>query len=94
MIPLTTYRLICRIYSMNTSTLERAIRIAGSQSALARAAGIRQQDIWYYLNRANGRVPAEKCAAIEKATGGRVTCRDLRPDVFRPDQAQAEERAA
>lgn len=27
------------------------------------------------------RVPAERCPAIEKATGGTVRCEDLRPDV-------------
>lgn len=26
-------------------------------------------------------IPAERCPAIEKATGGVVTCEDLRPDV-------------
>lgn len=26
-------------------------------------------------------VPAERCPAIEKATGGAVTCEELRPDV-------------
>jgi len=32
---------------------------------------------------ANGtrQVPAERCPEIEKATGGIVTCEDLRPDV-------------
>ena len=31
---------------------------------------------------ASGRqVPAERCPAIEKATGGAVTCEELRPDV-------------
>ena len=28
-----------------------------------------------------GRVPAEHCPAIERATGGKVRCEDLRPDV-------------
>lgn len=26
-------------------------------------------------------IPAERCPAIERATGGAVTCEDLRPDV-------------
>lgn len=26
-------------------------------------------------------VPAERCPAIERATGGKVRCEDLRPDV-------------
>ncbi len=28
-----------------------------------------------------GRVPAEHCPAIERATGGAVRCEDLRPDI-------------
>lgn len=31
-----------------------------------------------------GRPPAERCLAIERATGGQVTRYDLRPDVFGP----------
>lgn len=31
--------------------------------------------------RKRGRVPAEHCPAIERATGGAVRCEDLRPDV-------------
>jgi len=31
--------------------------------------------------KARGRVPAEHCPAIERATGGKVRCEDLRPDV-------------
>jgi len=27
------------------------------------------------------RVPAERCSAIERATGGQVTCEELRPDL-------------
>ncbi|MDR0251112.1 MAG: helix-turn-helix domain-containing protein [Burkholderiales bacterium] len=62
--------------------LEKAISIAGGQSALARKIGgkVRQGHIWYWLNEAGGRVPAEYCATIEKETG--VPCRGLRPDVF------------
>lgn len=78
---------------MNASPLLLAIRLAGNQSALARASGIRQQDIWYYLNRAKGRVPAEKCAAIERAVGGKVTRYELRPDIFDPAPAPADEAA-
>lgn len=30
---------------------------------------------------AYGQVPAERCPAIERATGGELRCEDLRPDV-------------
>ena len=66
---------------MSENALERAIEFAGSQAALARAIGgrVRQQHIYYWLRHA---VPAEYCADIERATHGRVTRRDLRPDIF------------
>jgi len=31
--------------------------------------------------RPDKQVPAERCPAIERATGGAVTCEELRPDV-------------
>lgn len=62
--------------------LKKAVDIAGSQSALARAIGgkVKQAHVWNWLKA--GTVPAEHCAAIERATGGKVTRADLRPDVF------------
>lgn len=68
--------------------LERALEIVGSQCALANACGTAQQTVWHWLRKANGRVPAEYCAAVERATNGRVTKEQLRPDVF-PDTAAA-----
>lgn len=61
--------------------LEKAIRIAGSQSELARRIGVKQQYIWYWLHKAKA-VPAEYVAKIEAATDSRVTRYQLRPDVF------------
>lgn len=59
--------------------LRTAIEILGGQSALARAIGARQQEVW---NWANGRqIPAARCSSIEAATGGQVTVQQLRPDV-------------
>jgi DNA-binding transcriptional regulator YdaS (Cro superfamily) len=34
------------------------------------------------------RVPARHCIALEKASGGRITVHDLRPDIFGPAQPQ------
>ncbi|WP_202842033.1 transcriptional regulator [Luteimonas saliphila] len=81
---------------MDTPTaLDRAIAAVGTQQALADALGIRSPSITEWKNRA---VPAERCRAIEQATGGQVTVHDLRPDVFGPapaanDQAVAEPEA-
>ena len=68
------------------AALKRAVGIMGSQSALARAIGenVKQAHVWYWLNEGAGRVPAEHCAAIERATEGKVTRHDLRPDIFGP----------
>lgn len=64
------------------SPLEKAISICGdSQSELARRIGgkVRTGHVYYWLR---NKVPPEHCLAIERATGGAVTCHDLRPDVF------------
>lgn len=71
---------------MQPSALERSIDIAGGQSALARALQIKQQTVWYWLNRAK-RVPAEFVLPIEAATEGRVTRHELRPDLYPPEAA-------
>lgn len=71
--------------------LSRAIDVAGSQTALAKSIGVVQQQIWNWMNRAGGRVPAEHCPVIEAVTREIaaergdpaliVTCEELRPDV-------------
>lgn len=48
---------------------------------MAEMIGKKQAHVAMWLKR--GKVPAEVCADIELATGGQVTCADLRPDVFR-----------
>ncbi|HHT8835129.1 TPA: transcriptional regulator [Burkholderia cenocepacia] len=58
--------------------IERAIAIAGSQSALAGALGVTQQTVSNWLK--GGQIRPEHCSAIELFTGGAVTRRDLRPD--------------
>jgi DNA-binding transcriptional regulator YdaS (Cro superfamily) len=70
---------------MLTSALDRACEALGTQDALAAALGIRSASISGWRER--GKVPAERCLAIEKATQGAVTCQDLRPDVFGPTPA-------
>lgn len=57
--------------------LERAVEKAGGVGALATLIGVAASapSMW----RVRGRVPAEHCPSIERATG--VRCEDLRPDV-------------
>jgi DNA-binding transcriptional regulator YdaS (Cro superfamily) len=60
--------------------LYSAIKYAGGQSALARACGIKQQTIGVWIK--TGRVPAARVLQVEKAIGGRISCHDLRPDIY------------
>lgn len=63
---------------MDMSALDKAVSAAGSQLALANLLGIKAPSVsgWYERKR----VPAERCIAIEQATG--VSRHELRPDVF------------
>ncbi|MEN5419022.1 YdaS family helix-turn-helix protein [Stenotrophomonas sp. TWI169] len=65
------------------TALDKAVSVAGSQLALASLLGIKAPSVfgWY----ARKQVPAERCIAIEMATG--VSRHELRPDVFGPGAA-------
>lgn len=66
---------------MDTQTpLELAIERVGSQQALADALGIKSPSITDWHRR--GKIPAERCLAIESLTG--ISRHALRPDVFGP----------
>ena len=60
--------------------IERAIETVGSQAALAKACGVAPALVYQWL-RGLRQVPTERCPAIEQATGGAVTCEELRPDL-------------
>ncbi|WP_336606339.1 transcriptional regulator [Calidifontimicrobium sp. SYSU G02091] len=49
----------------------------GGPSKVARMLGIKPPSVIGW----GGRVPPDRCPAIERATGGEVTCEQLRPDV-------------
>lgn len=70
--------------------LEEAARLAGGQSALARALGqgVKQGHVWYWLHK-QGRAPAERVLEIERLTGVPRTA--LRPDIYPPTPAEAAE---
>jgi DNA-binding transcriptional regulator YdaS (Cro superfamily) len=53
---------------------------------LARRCGVSYQAVRKWER---GRVPAERCLDIEKATDGRVTRHDLRPELFGPPPSKA-----
>lgn len=69
---------------MTRSGIQRAVELFdGSATKLAAAMGesVLRQHIEHWLK--VGRVPAEHCFAVELATGGRVSRKDLRPDDWR-----------
>lgn len=68
---------------MSKKGLDKAIEVMGGDgegggAALANAIGVSAQLVSFWRK---NRVPAEHCPAIERATGGKVKCEDLRPDV-------------
>lgn len=62
-----------------SEAVRRAIQFAGGQAALARAVGVKPQAVHQWKQ---GRVPAERVIAIERATQGTVTRAMLRPDLW------------
>lgn len=61
--------------------IKRAIQHCGSQQKLAEKIGLTQPGVSYLLTDAKN-VSAEIAVAIERATEGAVSRRDLRPDLF------------
>jgi TorA maturation chaperone TorD len=72
---------------MSENPLAVAIELVGGQAKLARLIGVSQPHVWHWLHKAE-RVPAEHVIAIEKATGGRITRAQLRPDLYPADEAR------
>lgn len=61
--------------------VRRAVEIAGTEQKLAAAIGISQPSVNHLCRNAKSIRP-EIAIAIEKATGGKVTRSDLRPDIW------------
>ena len=79
--------------------VRRAAKIRNGLSSLGVAIGLpaatAKATVWAWTNR--GTVPIEHCAAIEQATNGAVTRRDLRPDDWQriwPELAEPTKAAA
>lgn len=58
--------------------MEDVIQRLGGTVAVARMAGISAPSVTAWRSRG---IPTDRCPAIERATSGRVTCEELRPDV-------------
>ena len=63
-----------------TSPVQRAVLITGGVTKLAKEVNVTPPAVSQWISGIR-RVPAERCPAIERATGGAVRCEDLRPDV-------------
>jgi DNA-binding transcriptional regulator YdaS (Cro superfamily) len=61
------------------SPIKRACDAVGGQSRLAATLSITPAAVHQWV-RGIRRVPTDRCADIEKATEGAVTCEELRPD--------------
>lgn len=63
----------------NNTSVEKAIKIVGGGAKLARLVGVKAPTVSQWLKYTRP-VPPIRCIAIESATGGIVSRRDLRPD--------------
>lgn len=60
--------------------IDAAAEILGSQAALANALGVTRAAVTQWKEEGR-RTPAEHCPKIQRLTGGRVTCKQLRDDI-------------
>lgn len=60
--------------------IEKAIRLAGNQSALGRLVGLSPQAIQKWV--AQGFVSVRSCPKVEEALNGQVTRYELNPEFF------------
>lgn len=69
--------------------VDRAIEEAGGITPLATTLNVSVQLVSMWKKR--GRIPAEQCIPVERATGGKVTRYQLAPKVFgqQPQSARA-----
>ena len=76
---LTLYKYICRISPMNRKSISILVDHFGSQTKTAQAIGVKQQNVWYWLN-SEIDMPLELVPKAAKAMGKPPSF--LRPDIF------------
>lgn len=62
--------------------LEKVTKLLGSQKMIAKVLGISQQAVSDWRSNA---IPGRHVIALEKATGGKITRYELRPDLYPRD---------
>lgn len=73
--------------SDSIDALKRAKLIMGwSEADIAEVVGVKQPSVNHILKNSQ-RVPAEWCLPIERATEGKVTRHELRPDLYPLDES-------
>jgi DNA-binding transcriptional regulator YdaS (Cro superfamily) len=70
---------VIEIEPIKRTALHRAVEMLGGQTATARLVGRKQSSVSMWLHR--NKIPFEFCILVERATGGRITCEELRPDL-------------
>ena len=63
------------------AAIRRAVKLVKGPSALATLIRVKRQQVQAWTTGVRP-IPAHHCKTIETATGGKVRCIQLRPDVF------------
>lgn len=71
---------------MSKEAVKKAVEIVGGQAVLADLCSVRQQAVFGWTQRG---CPPGRVLTIEKATGGKVTRHELRPDLYPIEKGQA-----
>jgi DNA-binding transcriptional regulator YdaS (Cro superfamily) len=58
--------------------MDQVIDRLGGSSAVARIVGVKSPSVTEWRRRG---IPADRCPALERASEGKVTCEEMRPDV-------------
>lgn len=77
---------------MEHMAISKACRILHGKAKLARVIGVSSPTVHQWIS-GHRPIPIERCVAIERATGGAVTRRDLRPNDWQdiwPELADAD----
>ncbi|WP_206679314.1 transcriptional regulator [Endozoicomonas acroporae] len=61
--------------------IEKAAKIAGNKSKLANLLGISAQAVSKWV-----RIPSDRVIQIERALDGKISRRELRPDLYPPEK--------